>query len=133
MKAGLSFFGAASSEFLSDHFFFRASGCVIARRHDGLGDRLVLSHGGADGRAGRLLPAGPLRPGAGHQRLVPAPAAGPAAAAAHLHLPVSAVSRPSQQHALKAPAAGPLDWIALLREVPVDWSDCGWLMVSSSN
>lgn len=65
---------------------------------DGVGDLLVLRHGGA----GRLLPAGPLQPGAGHQRLVPAAGAGAAAAAAALHLPVPAVSRPSQQDALKA-------------------------------
>lgn len=107
--------GVTSSKFffffVSVHFFLLC--CATARRHDGLGGGLLLSHGGAGGRAGRLLPAGPLRPGAGHQRLVPPAAAGPAAAAAHLHLPVPAVPRPSQQHALKAPAAGPFDWIAL--------------------
>lgn len=93
---------------------------MIPHVQDGVGDRLVFSHAGASGRAGRLLPAGPLRPGAGHQRLVPAAAACSAAAAAPLHLPVSAVSRPSQQHTLKAPAAGPFDWIALLQKVLVD-------------
>lgn len=60
----------------------------------------ITGHGGARRHPGWLLPAGSLRRGAGHQRLVSASSVGAAPAPADLHLPVPALSSSPQQHSL---------------------------------